>query len=252
MKRWRVQPTREEVNNLMSKYTTQVRFICESTLQNKGIDITGMSVDEIIEQSRADVFNFSFPIYDASYLPTLEHNILNHYYTREIGLETVQLWKQKLNARLNLIMPKYNKMYESEIYKLDPLSNNSEVENFTRETQGNSKSDAQSSSTRKGTGTSGSTSQSIYSDTPQGRLGGLDYATSLNEDKSDGTSETNETGDGTSTETQNVNNIENYIRKRSGLVGVTVSSGIDEFIEKFKSIDMMIIEEISDLFMLIW
>ena len=252
MKRWRVQPTREEVNNLMSKYTTQVRFICESTLQNKGIDITGMSVDEIIEQSRADVFNFSFPIYDASYLPTLEHNILNHYYTREIGLETVQLWKQKLNARLNLIMPKYNKMYESEIYKLDPLSNNSEVENFTRETQGNSKSDAQSSSTRKGTGTSGSTSQSIYSDTPQGRLSGRDYATSLNEDKSDGTSETNETGNGTSTETQNVNNIENYIRKRSGLVGVTVSSGIDEFIEKFKSIDMMIIEEISDLFMLIW
>ena len=155
------------------------------------------------------MFNFSFPIYDTSYLPTLEHNILNHYYTREIGLETVQLWKQKLNARLNLIMPKYNKMYESELYKLDPLSNNSEVENFTRETQGNSKSDAHSSSTRKGTGTSGSTSQSIYSDTPQGRLSGLDYATSLNEDKSNGTSETNETGDGTSTETQNVNNIEN-------------------------------------------
>ena len=230
----------------------QLRFICESTLQNKGIDISTLTVDEIIDQSMNDVFNFSFPIYDTSYLPTLEHNILNHYYTREIGLETVQLWKQKLNARLNLIMPKYNKMYESEIYKLDPLSNNSEVENFTRETQENSKSDAHSSNTRKGTETSGSTSQSIYSDTPQGRLRGLDYATSLNEDKSDGTSETNETGNGTSTETQNVNNIENYIRKRSGLVGVTVSSGIDEFIEKFKSIDMMIIEELSDLFMLIW
>lgn len=236
----------------MSKYTMQLRFICESTLQNKGIDISTLTVDEIIEQSMNDVFNFSFPIYDTSYLPTLEHNILNHYYTREIGLETVQLWKQKLNARLNLIMPKYNKMYESEIYKLDPLSNNSEVENFTRETQENSKSDAHSSSSRNGTETSGSTSQSIYSDTPQGRLSGLDYATSLNEDKSDGTSETNETDNGTSTETQNVNNIENYIRKRSGLVGVTVSSGIDEFIEKFKSIDMMIIEELSDLFMLIW
>lgn len=244
--------TREEVSNLMSKYTTQVRFICESTLQNKGIDITGLSVDEIIEQSRADVFNFSFPIYDPDYLPTLEHNILNHYYTREIGLETVQLWKQKLNARLNVIMPKYNKMYQSEIYKLDPLSNNSEVKKFTRETQGISKSDVQSSSTRKGTGTSGSISSHIYSDTPQGRLSGKDYATSLDEDKSNGKSETTDTGTGTSTETQNVNNIENYIRKRSGLVGVTVSSGIDEFIEKFKSIDMMIIDELSDLFMLIW
>lgn len=236
----------------MSKYTTQVRFICESTLQNKGIDITGLSVDEIINQSQSDVFNFSFPIYDPNYLPTLEHNILNHYYTREIGLETVQLWKQKLNARLNLIMPKYNKMYESEIYKLDPLSNNSEVENFTRETKGNSQTDASTSTTHKGTGTSGSTTQSIYSDTPQSRLSGLDYATSLNEDKSDGTSQTTDTGNGTTNETQNVNNIENYIRKRSGLTGVTVSSGIDEFIEKFKSIDMMIIEELSDLFMLIW
>lgn len=236
----------------MSKYTTQVRFICESTLQNKGIDITGLTVDEIIEQSRADVFNFSFPIYDPDYIPTLEHNILNHYYMREIGLETVQLWKQKLNARLNIIMPKYNKMYQSEIYKLDPLSNNSEVENFARKTNGNSQSDAQSLSARKGTGTTGSTSSHLYSDTPQGKLSGLDYATSLDEDKSDGTSETTDTGIGNSRETQKVNNTENYIRKRSGLIGVTVSSGIDEFIEKFKSIDMMIIDELNDLFMLIW
>ena len=51
---------------------------------------------------------------------------------------------------------------------------------------------------------------------------------------------------------QNVNNTEIYIRKRSGLIGVTVSSGIDEFIEKFKSIDMMIIDELNDLFMLLW
>ena len=243
--------TREEVNNLMSKYTTQVRFICESTLQNKGIDITGLTVDEIIEQSRADVFNFSFPIYDTDYLPTLEHNILNHYYSREIGLETVQLWKQKLNARLNIIMPKYNKMYQSEIYKLDPLSN-SKVEIFTRETKGNSQSNAQSLSARKGTGTTGSTSSHLYSDTPQGKLSGLDYATSLDEDKSVGISETTDKGCGKSRETQNVNNTENYIRKRIGLIGVTVSSQIDEFIEKFKSIDMMIIDELNDLFMLIW
>lgn len=236
----------------MSKYTTQVRFICESTLQNKGIDITGMSVDEIIEQSRADVFNFSFPIYDPDYLPTLQHNILNHFYTREIGLETVSLWKQKLNSRLNLIMPKYNKMYQSELYKLDPLSNSSEIENMERTTQGQSKSDAQSKSERKGTGTTGSSSQHIYSDTPQGRLSGKDYATSLDDDTTSGTSETTDTGTGTSTETQNINNTENYIRKRSGLNGSTISANIDEFIAKFKSIDMMIIEELNDLFMLIW
>lgn len=143
-------------------------------------------------------------------------------------------------------------MYQSEIYKLDPLSNNSEGENFTRKTKGNSQSYAQSLSARKGTGTTDSTSSHIYSDTPQGKLSGLDYATSLDEDISDGTSETTDTGIGKSGETQNVDNAEYYIRKRSGLIGVTVSSGIDEFIEKFKSIDMMIIDELNDLFMLIW
>ncbi len=236
----------------MSKYTTELRFICESSLQNNGIDIKGMSVNEIIEKSLPYIFNFSFPIYDNNYLPILEHNIINHFYTREIGFETVQLWKQKLNSRLNLIMPKYNKMYESELYKLDPLSNNSEIENFMRETQGNSQSDAQSTSTRTGTGTTGSTTQNIFSDTPQGKLSGLDYATSLNEDKTNGNTETNETGNGQSTETQNVNNTENYIRKRSGLTGTTIAKSINDFIINFKSIDNMIIEELDDLFMLIW
>lgn len=236
----------------MSKYTTELRFICESSLQNNGIDIKGLSVDEIIKKSLPYVFNFSFPIYDSDYLPILEHNIINNFYTREIGFETVQLWKQKLNSRLNLIMPKYNKIYESELYKLDPLSNSSEIENFMRETQGNSQSDAQSTSTRTGTGTTGSTTQNIYSDTPQGTLSGLDYATSLNEDKTNGNTETSETGNGQSTETQNVNNTENYIRKRSGLTGTTIANSINDFIINFKSIDNMIIEELEDLFMLIW
>lgn len=236
----------------MSKYTTELRFICESSLQNNGIDIKGLSVDEIIKKSLPYIFNFSFPIYDNNYLPILEHNIINHFYTREIGFETVQLWKQKLNSRLNLIMPKYNKIYESELYKLDPLSNNSEIENFTRETKGNSQSDAQSTSTRTGTGTTGSTTQNIYSDTPQGTLSGHDYATSLNEDKTNGNTETSETGNGQSTETQNVNNIENYIRKRSGLTDTTIANSINDFINNFKSIDNMIIEELEELFMLIW
>lgn len=236
----------------MSKYTTELRFICESSLQNNGIDIKGLSVDEIIKKSLPYVFNFSFPIYDTDYLPILEHNIINNFYTREIGFETVQLWKQKLNSRLNLIMPKYNKIYESELYKLDPLSNNSEIENFTRETKGNSQSDAQTTTTRTGTGTTDSTTQNVYSDTPQGKLSNIDYATSLNEDKTSGNTETKDTGDGQSTETQNINSLENYIRKRTGLTGITVSSAINEFAKNFQSIDMMIINELSDLFMNIW
>lgn len=244
MKHWRVQPTREEVNNIMSKYTMQVRFICESTLQNKGIDISKLTVDEIIEQSMNDVFNFSFPIYDETYRPVLMHNILRHFYTQEIGAETVGRWQLFLNDRMNMIMPKYNKLYESETYKLDPLSNSSEIEKFKRDTSGTSSTNTTSESTRTGQGNN----QNIYSDTPQGRLSGLDYATSLNED----TSTTTEKGQGMSNDTQNVSNLETYIRERVGLSNTSVASMLEEFMNKFKTIDLMICNELQDLFMLVW
>ena len=104
----------------MSNYTTQVRFICESAngeTESKGYN----SLDEILESGRNYIFDFSYPIFDAAYKPVLETKILKHYYTREIGEETVGLWKLRLNARLNEIMPYYNKLYESELLAFNPL-----------------------------------------------------------------------------------------------------------------------------------
>lgn len=222
----------------------QVRFICESTLQNKGIDISTLTVDEIIEQSMNDVFNFSFPVFDENYRGILLHNIIRHFYTQEIGAETVGRWQLFLNDRMNMIMPKYNKLYESETYKLDPLSNSSEIEKFKRDTSGTSSSNTTSETTRTGQGSN----QNIYSDTPQGKLSGLDYATSLNED----TSTSTEKGQGMSNDTQNVSNLETYIRERVGLSNTSVASMLDEFMQKFKAIDLMICNELQDMFMLIW
>ena len=62
-------------------------------------------------------FNFglnSYPIFDENYRNTLNQNILNYYYESEIGVETAALFKKLLNARMQLIMPKYNKMYQVE------------------------------------------------------------------------------------------------------------------------------------------
>ena len=56
-----------------------------------------------------------FPIFDENYRSVLETKILRHYYTREIGFETVGLWKHYLKTKLNEIMPKYNKLYEASI-----------------------------------------------------------------------------------------------------------------------------------------
>lgn len=104
----------------MSKYTTQVRFICETAAglsESEG----QTSVKQIIAAAIPSVFDFDFPIFDENYRTVLETKILKHYYTREIGLETVGLWKLKLDTKLNEIMPFYNQLYKSELIEFNPL-----------------------------------------------------------------------------------------------------------------------------------
>ena len=104
----------------MSKYTTEVRYICETNAglkESKGYK----SVAEVIANSRTKIFDFDYPIYDESYRSVLETKILKHYYTREIGLETVGLWKLKLDTKMNEIMPYYNQLYKSALIEFNPM-----------------------------------------------------------------------------------------------------------------------------------
>lgn len=104
----------------MSKYTTELRFICETSA---GLtDSEGYtSTKEIIEKSRKKIFDFDYPIFDEKYRSVLETKIIKHYYTREIGAESVGLWKFWLNERMNRIMPYYNQLYKSELLDFNPL-----------------------------------------------------------------------------------------------------------------------------------
>ena len=104
----------------MSKYTTELRFICETSA---GLtDSEGYtSTRDIIEKSRAKIFDFDYPIFDENYRGVLETKIIKHYYTREIAAETVGLWKLWLDERMNNIMPYYNQLYKSELLEFNPL-----------------------------------------------------------------------------------------------------------------------------------
>lgn len=104
----------------MSKYTTELRFICETEASyNKSQGYK--KVNEILVSAAPKIFDFDFPIYDENYRLTLETKILKHYYTREISEETYGLWKLRLDAALNEIMPYYNQLYESAIMEFNPL-----------------------------------------------------------------------------------------------------------------------------------
>jgi hypothetical protein len=67
--------------------------------------------------------------------------ILLHYYTREIGYETVGLWKLKLNQKLMEIMPYYNQLYESELIEFNPMKNVDVTHEHTGEYTDNEKVD---------------------------------------------------------------------------------------------------------------
>lgn len=103
----------------MSKYTTEVRFIVESMNacdESQDRD----KIDEMINAVSSQIIGY-YPIFDENYRQTLNNKIIRHYYTREIGLETVGLWRFKLNVKMNEIMPYFNQLYESELIHFDPL-----------------------------------------------------------------------------------------------------------------------------------
>lgn len=104
----------------MARYTTTIRTICESL--NELTEPEGYSnVSAVIEKARPLIFDFDFPIYDETYRAVLETKILRHYYMREIGLETVGLWKFCLETKLNEIMPFFNQLYQSATLDFNPF-----------------------------------------------------------------------------------------------------------------------------------
>lgn len=96
----------------MSNYTTEIRYICEQYAGLK--ESVGLSqIDTVLDAAIPKVFDFDFPIFEESYRAVLERKILMHFYTREIGYETVGRWKLRLRSKLNEVMPYYNELYKN-------------------------------------------------------------------------------------------------------------------------------------------
>ena len=247
----------------MSKYTTEVRFICEVFSGEE--TSTGLSgVDRVIEVARPKIFDFAYPIFDEAYRSVLETKILKHYYTREIGAETVGLWKLWLNTRLNEIMPYYNKLYKSELLEFNPLYD----VDITREHKGTkvgSKQD-EGETVNKGkvdnveNGSNSGSQLDTYSDTPQGSVTNLEnneYLTNARKIVDSGSTQTtgNTTSENTGTTkvTSAINDTEEYLEHVRGKQGVrSYAKMLEEYRSTFLNIDMQVINELKDLFINLW
>ena len=247
----------------MSKYTTSVRFICETyagLTESAGFD----EVDNILEKSWNHIFASNVEFFDENYRKFLCKKILKRYYTREICCETVGLWKLWLNERLENIMPYYNQLYESERLKFDPLHeiDLTRTHDGTRNEVGNenitnSKNQNDKTNGNRNTNTN---SWDLYSDTPQGSISGLENESYLTNARkvNNGENETsNATSETTTSETGNKNNnldsTEKYIETVKGKnSGVSYSKLLLEYRETFLNIDNMVIDEFKDLFFNLW
>lgn len=203
----------------MSKYTTEVRFICETLAEFDTSQGYG-KVSDVLNASWDKVFDFDFPIFDEEYRSVLCKKILKHYYTREIGLETVGLWKLKLDTKMNEIMPIFNKRYESTLFEFNPLydvdytrttnggesGENESERSGSRTESGNETDKLTGTDTKATTGTVGvvrsntgsGSSEDKFSDTPQGSLTNVKNGTYLTNARIVDTSNT-ESGQDTTT-----------------------------------------------------
>lgn len=299
----------------MAKYTTEVRSICESLYgwdndedmsKNPGYSDTAA----IIEGARSKIFDFVYPIFDENYRATLETKILKHYYFREIGAETYGQWKMWLDRKLNEIMPYYNQLYESELFKFNPFYNYEGVKTSDRSSLGdkssvgtadsvsfnenagaeheheNSTLERTTKETTDGKHTNERTYDDweAYSDTPQGGLTGIkdnNYLTNATHRFSDNPDKNELVIDDTvegevndanerdklskvKSESKTQNSAEDSRREvftdtgkyLEYVIGKQGSETYSEMLEKYRrtflNIDVLVLDNLGDLFMKIW
>lgn len=166
----------------MATYTIALREYIESFSNYQHYDNIHLSHADKIEEGRKRLFDFDYPIFDEAYKKTFETHFIRNFYMREIGFETMGLFKLQLETWLLINMPYYNKLFESELIEFDPLQNSevkvthnktndkTQKDNRDRDisTSETGKIDSSSNQTSNTSGSSVSNSDTNYTDNQTG------------------------------------------------------------------------------------
>lgn len=209
----------------MSKYTVELRKVIESRGEE---EVLGWFMDyELTDYLTQDEVNVIMERGTWN-KEKLAHKILDHYYMREIGFETVGLFRHQVKVAMQEIMEEKLPLIYSAAIKYDPLVNVDFTEEYSGQNAGNS--------------TSNSSGLTVQSDTPQGQISksailGGSYASSTSANDIDDTTATSGT--------------ETYTKRTKGNSGVsaTAQKMVQQYRENIIMIDRDIIEDLSSLFM---
>lgn len=233
-------------------------------------DNTGVTVElrEIVE-SGVNIWGFDYPVPRASIdyngktckvdfdKATFEKKIVDHFYFRQIGQETVGRWLHYFRTRIREIMPYYVQLYEFDAKFRnieDPLESYNLTETFKEDRSGSGKVTGTSSSETSSERSEDNENTRKFSNTPQGSISNLDnYLSEATQDN--GNASTNESGStsGTSEQTsEDSGSVEHTLTKR-GNIGVQPLGGeVENIRNAFINIDQQIINELNDLFLQVY
>ena len=174
----------------------------------------------------------------------LAKKIVDHYYMRESGFETIALFKHYAKVTMQELMEKYLPLIYSSSIKYDPLVNVDYTETFNRtaDTTNNGQSNSNSNSNSSGL--------IVESDTPQGQISKNEilqgkYATNT-------TANDNESSISDTTNTSSTSNTgEEYVKRVKGNSGVSATAQrmVQQYRDNIITIDKDIIKELNILFM---
>jgi len=244
----------------MATYTVELREFIESFSHYQQRENIHFSHKEKIEMGRKHLFDFDYPIFDEKYRKVFETHFIRKFYMREIGFETMGLFKFQLETWLVINMPYFNKLFESEMLKYDPLTNaemsvthtkkNDKNQNDSRDTIQSSKMDGSSNNTMNQTGSSSAESKDdnfarkLETDNPDKRLtisandgqGIIEYASGIEEHTdnsarntkgntkqdsvSDSKTNVNSNANQTDKLKSDINEVEDFVQHRVGKIGV--------------------------------
>ena len=217
----------------MAKYTMELRTIIDyegrDTVENYFKDYC---LNNYLRQNEIETI-LSANIWSKDRLAS---KIVDHYFMREIGYETIGLFKHYAKVYMQEIMERYLPLIYSNSINYDPLVNVDYTEEFTR----NIKGTGESSSTNSASGLS------VNSDTPQGQIN-KESILSGQYASNTGASETESSiNDNTKNNTD-----ETYKKKVKGNSGVSATAQrmIQQYRENIIAIDEQIIKELDKLFM---
>lgn len=192
-----------------------------------------LELREIVDNvdNPVDIWDFDYPsFYTGDAKKVFERKVIDHYYFRQIGQETVGRFLHCFRSRIRDIMPYYVQLYESEKYMKeidDPFATVDFTETFESEHSGTDNR------------TSAEDREHRFSSTPQGSISNLDsYMTEASRDGATN----NDTLESTGT-------VKHTLTKKGAMGVTTFGHDMIEYRQSFLNIDLMVINELNDLFL---